>query len=372
MKKNAALRNSAESGFSLVEMIVAMIVFMIIVGTIYGMLQIGLIDRNRSSRRSDVLKNARAAMHLISRDALNAGLSYNKSGAIVPDNFISTRLGLPADTNEERDVLTSVLGGNNLFFNILNPDTNARTDLLAFAYRDTDFNGGNTISLSNADAAAGAPATTRLQTPSNEARNVRGFDLYLVESNSSQVAVMVTGRPSSSSIDIAPGDPLGINQAYNGTGNNGSILMRCTATITENCTTYTTTGTSTTTVASVKRFFWVSYKVNSDGTLIRTTFGNNAGAPAAEQIQEMPVAYNIENFQVVYVLEDGSTTENPAAGADGIAGTADDTPASFNLVRQITVTITVQATERDEQLGEPERITLTGNFSTRNLEYDAG
>ena len=44
---------------------------MIIVGTIYGLLQIGLIDRNRASRRSDVLKNARAAMHLISRDALN-------------------------------------------------------------------------------------------------------------------------------------------------------------------------------------------------------------------------------------------------------------------------------------------------------------
>src|SRR5687768_15656893 len=136
MKKISSRRGIAESGFSLIEMIVSMIVFMIIIGTIYGLLQIGLIDRNRASRRSDVLKNARAAMHLISRDALNAGLSYNKSGAIVPDDFISTRLGLPVDADTERDVLTSVLGGNNLFFNILNTDTNVRTDLLAFAYRD--------------------------------------------------------------------------------------------------------------------------------------------------------------------------------------------------------------------------------------------
>ncbi len=348
MKNISSRRRSTESGFSIVEMIVAMIVFMMIVGTIYGLLQVGLIDRNRSSRRSDVLKNARAAMHLISRDALNAGLSYNKSGAIVPDDFISTRLGIPADTNTERDVLTSVIGGNNLFFNILNPDTNARTDLLAFAYRDSDFNGGNVISLNNASGVTGLPQTVRLQSAANEARNVKGYDLYLVESDSSQVAVMATGRPSLSAIDIAPGDPLGINQPLNGTGTGVSLLQKCTALITENCTTY---------VASVKRFFWVSYKVRSDGTLTRTTFGNNSGAPAAEQIQEMPVAYNIENFQVTYVLEDGSTTENPA---------------DFNFVRQVTVTITVQATERDEQLGEPESITLTGTFSTRNLEYDAG
>lgn len=363
MKNFTKKRAFAENGFSLVEMIVAMVVFMVIVGTVYGLLQIGLIDRNRASRRSDVLKNARAAMHLISRDALNAGLSYNKSGAIVPDDFISTRLGIPADTDTERDVLTSVIGGNNLFFNILSPDINARTDLIAFAYRDTDFNGGNVISLNNATTVSGQPATVRLQSAPNEARNAKSYDLYLVESDSSQVAVMATGLPSSSAIDIAPGDPLGINQPLNGSGTNVSLLRKCTAVITENCTTY---------VASVKRFFLIAYRVRSDGTLVRITFGNNTGAGAAEQIQEQPVAYNIEDFQILYVLEDGSTTENPSAGADGIAGTADDQPSNFNLVRQINVTIKVQATEADEQLGEPESITLNGTFSTRNLEYDAG
>lgn len=363
MKKNLKSGFSEDSGFSLVEMIVAMVIFMIIVGTIYGLLQIGLIDRNRASRRSDVLKNARAAMHLISRDALNAGLSYNKSGAIVPDDFISTRLGLPVDADADRDVLTSVIGGNDLFFNILNRDPNVRTDLIAFAYRDTDFNGGNVISLTNATNVSGAPSTVRLQSAPSEARNAKGYDLYLVESDSSQVAVMATGLPSSSAIDIAPGDPLGINQPLDGTGAGASLLQKCSATVTENCTTY---------VASVKRFFWVAYRVKSDGTLVRMTFGNNTGLPASEQIQEMPVAYNIEDFQVLYVLEDGSTTQNPIAGADGIAGTADDRPSDFNLVRQITVTIRVQATERDEQLGVPETITLNGTFSTRNLEYDAG
>ncbi|MBS1792427.1 MAG: prepilin-type N-terminal cleavage/methylation domain-containing protein [Acidobacteria bacterium] len=363
MRHHEKTNQSNQAGFSIVEMIVAMVVFMIIVGTIYGLLQIGLIDRNRASRRSDVLKNARAAMHLIGRDALNAGLSYNKSGAVVPDGFISARLGITTYADGERDVLTSIVGGNDLFYDILNTDPNSRTDLISFSYRDSDFNGGNVISLNNATTVGGAPTTVRLQTAPNDARNAKGYDLYLVESDSSQVAVMATGLPSQSAIDIAPGDPLAINQPLGGSGITGSLLQKCTAVITENCTTY---------VASVKRFFWVAYRVKADGTLVRIVFGNNTGAGPAQQIQELPVAYNIEDFQVRYILEDGSATDDPAAGPDAVAGTADDTPQNFNLVRQITVTIRVQATESDEQLGRPESITLIGTFSTRNLEYDAG
>jgi type II secretory pathway pseudopilin PulG len=367
MKKISKPQNVSERGFSVVEMIVAMVVFMIVIGTIYGLLQVGLIDRNRASRRSDVLKNARAAMHLIGRDALNAGLSYNKNGAVVPDGFITARLGIPTYPNNERDILTSVVGGNNLSIDILNPDSTARTDIISFSYRDTDFNTGNTITLNSASAPGGAPATARLQTNPNDARNAKVYDLYLVESASSQVAVMATAT-TSNSIDIATGDPLALNQPFNGSGISSSLLKACTVTITDNCTTYN----GTTNVAAVKKFFWVAYKVKSDGTLVRQTFGNNTSGGSVAQIQELPVAYNIEDFQIRYVLEDGTATDNPAAGPDLLAGTADDIPSNFNLVRQITVTIKVQATENDEQTKKPESITLSGTFSTRNLEYDAG
>jgi hypothetical protein len=273
-------------------------------------------------------------------------------------------LGIPVFDDGQRDVLTSVIGGNNVFPNSLSNNPNARTDLVSFAYRDTFFNGANVISLTGALPVVGLPEVVRLQTPPNEARNAKPFDLYLVESDSSQVAVMATGRPTLSQIDIAPGDPLGINQPLNGSGINVSLLRTCAPPlITENCTTY---------VASVKRFFWVAYKVKSDGTLVRIVFGNNNSGTATEQIQEFPIAYNVEDFQVSYVMEDGTVTDNPSAGADGIAGTADDNYMLFNLVRQVNVTIRVQATENDEQLGRPQSITLNGTFSTRNLEYDAG
>src|SRR3982751_3411506 len=88
-----------QSGFSLLELLIAMVIFMIVTGSIYGLLSLGRYDRNRSSRRTDVLKNARVAVHMIGRDVLNAGLGYHRRGAMAPDNFNSSKLGVTADVD---------------------------------------------------------------------------------------------------------------------------------------------------------------------------------------------------------------------------------------------------------------------------------
>lgn len=364
MKENFAKNsNTAQQGFSLLEMMVAVTIFLIVTGSVFGLLQIGRVDRNRSSRRSDMLKNARTAIHLIGRDVLNAGMSFHQRGAIVPDNFLSTRLGVPVDADTSRDILTSVVAGNNLFTNALNPDTTVRTDLISFSYRDMGFNTGNIVSLTGVSAPGGSPQIARLATQNGQAAAASQYDLYLVESDSSQVAVMASTIPGTSQIDIAPGDPLAVNQPFNGIGVNGSLLKKCTAIVTTDCTTY---------LASVKKFSWVAYKVKDDGTLVRMIFGNNTGQPSGEQIREQPLAYNVQNLQFKYVLADGTVTENPSAGTDGIVGTADDDAEDFNLIRQVTIMLQVQSTEVDEQTRQPAVITLNATFSLRNMEYDAG
>jgi prepilin-type N-terminal cleavage/methylation domain-containing protein len=366
--KNQNTRASErQKGFTLLEMIVAITLFLIITGAVYGLLQIGRIDRNRSSRRSDMLKNARTAIHLIGRDALNAGMSFHQRGAVVPDNLLSTRLEIPIDADSTRDILTSVVAGNNLFVNNLNTDTSVRTDLVSFCFREMTFNNGDTIPLTGVSAPTGAAQTARLATSTGLAVNAKLYDLYMVESNSSQVAVIATAVPSTSAIDISPGDPLGLNQPLNGTGGNASLLRKCTVTVIADCTTY-----ASNLVTSVKKFNWVAYKVKPDGTLVRMIFGNNTGRPSDEQIREQPLAYNVQDFQLKYVLADGTVTDNPSAGADGVVGTADDDAEDFNLIRQITVTLQVQSTEVDEQTRKPAVITLNATFSLRNMEYDAG
>lgn len=368
LNRKFTVDKKSELGFSMIEVVVAMVLFLIVTGSVFGLLRVGRFDRNRSSDRADIMKNARAAIHLIGADALNAGLGYHRTGAIVPNNFISTQLGVPTDPTVDRDTLTAVIAGNNIFTNNIQEDPTVKTDTVAFAYRDLDFNpgtslnSGQTISLVGATGVSGG-ATARVQTATGQAAAINNYDLYLIESDSSQVAVMANSKVDSSNVDFAPGDPLGLNQAFNGSGSNGSLLKKCTALVTTNCTTY---------LASLKRFFWVSFKVKADGTLVRTIFGNNTGQTASQQIREQPLAYNVKNMQITYVLRDGTVSDNPSAGADKIAGNADDVVNNLNLIRQMTVTLQVASTELDEQTKKPIIVTVSGTFALRNLEYDAG
>jgi len=119
----------SEAGIGMLEVLIAAVLFLVISGAIFGLLQVARIDRNRASRRSDTLKNARAAMHLIGRDALNAGLSFHKDGGFAPDDFLTTRLGLSQDNNTDRDRMTSIIAGNNVFTNNLQTGT---TDEISF------------------------------------------------------------------------------------------------------------------------------------------------------------------------------------------------------------------------------------------------
>lgn len=353
------------AGFSLLEIMVAMVIFLIVTGAIFGLLQVGRVDKSRSSTRTDMLKNARVAVHLIGRDALNAGLGFHRIGGIVPDDFISTRFGNPVDLDNNKDLLPSIIGGNNRFSNGLITNATDKTDTMVFAFRDVDFNNGDSIELLSVSNPTGDPATPRVKTKlANGAANTSNFDLYLLESTTSQIAVMATATNKTNEIDFKAGDPLGLNLPLNGTGKNSSLLRACATADDENCTTYS--------FASLKRFYLVSYKIKDDGTLVRITYGNNRDKPANEQIVEQPLAYNVQNLQVKYLLENGTVTENPAAGNDGIAGTSDDDPRQFNQVRQITINLIVLSTEIDEMTRKPEEVTLTATFSTRNLEYDAG
>lgn len=358
-------KRPSSAGFSLIEVMVAMVIFLIVTGAIFGLLQAGRVDKSRSSTRTDMLKNARVAIHLIGRDALNAGLGFHKVGGIVPDDFLSTRFGTPVDSDEKKDLLTSIVGGNNLLTNRFLTNTTDKTDLMVFAFRDVDFNNSDAIELASVSTPSGDPTTPRVKTKlTNGAANTSPFDLYLLESTTSQIAVMATATNKTNEIDFKPGDPLGLNLAMNGTGKNSSLLRACATASDENCTTYS--------FASLKRFFLVSYKIKDDGTLVRISYGNNRDKLAGEQIVEQPLAYNVQNMQLKYVLEDGTVTENPAAGPDGILGNSDDDPKRFNLVRQITITIKVLSTEIDEMTQRPEAVTLSATYSTRNLEYDAG
>ncbi len=111
----------------------------------------------------------------------------------------------------------------------------------------------------------------------------------------------------------------------------------------------------------------VTYFVTADGILTRREFANIQ--PTVAFVDE-PLVYGVENFQIKYVMDDGTLVDNPSAGPNGIAGDGDDDQSDLSAVRQIRFTVYARTTERNAQ-GQAVRVSMTSTFSTRNLGYDA-
>ena len=201
-----------------------------------------------------------------------------------------------------------------------------------------------------------------LSTAANAAANANQFDLYFISEGSRTAMALITNKVDNSTLRVEIGDPLGINSPANGNADSINRLRRCPVPqpvpAVTNCMNFT--GTTT---ATAKKIFWISYGVTNDGTLVRTTYGNNTGATAANQIQSQPIAYNIQNFQIRYLMRDGTTTDDPSVGGT-IQG-------AMNNVVQIEVKISSRVTVQENGVNIQKTVDLKSTFSTKNLNYDA-
>lgn len=353
--EHLAKNKNHQAGFSLLEMIIAITVFLIVMSAVYGLLQIGIISRNTINSRSETITNARAAVNSVGKDVVNAGLGFTRVGGIVPDDFVSQYLNIPNDNGPERDLLTAIIAGNNVRESDLSVN-GIKNDVIAFGFRDLQFNGGSSITVSDAPIASILNNSVVLKTPPGGCANCNQYDLFLVEStDGKQAVVMATAIPDTNTIVLGQDDPLNLNQAVIENSNNRSILTKCILGNTVNCINYSTGVT-------VKKVYWISFSVEADGTLVRTTYGNNTGAPASEQIQKHPIANGVQNFQVRYLMQDGTITEDPSQNGDF--------PMKMNEVVQVEITLTIQSANGEVGIVNTELINVTSTFSTRNLRYD--
>lgn len=343
-----------QSGFSLIELIISITVFLIITASIYGLLRIGLLSRNSLNNRSETITNARSAVNSVGKDIVNAGLGFSRVGGIVPDGFTNDHLDLQDDNGSERDLLTGIIAGNNIEKSDLSIK-GQKNDVVAFASRDLQFNGGNPLIIIDAPIASITNNSNVLKTATGGCANCKPFDLYLVESkDGKQAVVMATAVPDTNSIVLGIDDPLDINQEVVAGTDDRSILTKCVLGNTTNCIDYSSGVTA-------KKIFWVSYSVDPDGTLVRTSYGNNTGEPASKQIQKQPLAYGVQNFQVRYLMQDGTISDDPSEG--------NKYPMKMNEVVQVEIKATIKANNDEGSITQTEVINVTSTFSTRNLKY---
>lgn len=340
MKTKAAAQ--AENGFTLLELVISMIIFLIAIAAIFGAMRIASMQKSTAGNRTDQMRSARIALEYIRRDTLNAGLGYHRFGGNVPDGFGVGLFGFPHDADSNRDWLVSIFGGSDLTDNTLNPGV--KMDFIGFVSRDQTFNGGNLVNYTSTNKTGNAVYVT---TPTGGAAGCVVNDLYLIESDSgtTQVIGAATAVEDNNKITLAVSDPLGVNQSATATGENQSLLM-------------TTSGSGT-----IKKINLITYSVTSDGTLVRKSFGNRG--TDASQIEPRELVYGVRDFQIKYFMEDGTTVENPSSNNSGR-----ENQFKMNSVVQVQISISIMPVGKDGQQNPQTPVTIKEFISTRNLRYE--
>lgn len=331
----------AQSGFTLLELLVSIAIFVIVLISIYSLLEVGRSGRFSTLQRVESLQNVRIALNTLSREALNAGVGYENIGAMIPDDRLSGLLGLPADSDTDPDRLTPIVAQNNV------DSVNGRpTDRITLAFQDDSLNDGQSIPI---DRIASSGAFIRIASPFDNSPFRIGDVLTIIGSGSA--LGVLTNKAGTRGLVFSNSDPLGINRP----GANSPILKAFdSSTPASDC---GQPGCSQVN-GSIKRLNWVTYFVRDEdgpgpgtGTLIRRLYGGNGGWV------DMPLAFGIEDFQITYVLENGAVVDAP-------------TREQMGDIRQIRVTVTVRSPEINPRTNQPYRTTMTTSVSTRNLGYE--
>jgi Tfp pilus assembly protein PilW len=346
LKKNKA-KNKFQKGVSIIELLLSMSIFLIGIAAIYGVTRLATIQKNTVNSRTDQMRSARIALEYIRRDALNAGYGYHRTGGNIPDNAGNGLFGLASDADTNRDLLTSVIAGNEINTNALN--FTGKTDVVAFISRDPTFNNGALITYTGAVASGNA---VNVSTAAGDCTNCNLYDLYLLESSSgtTQIIGMVSSKLSNSSIQFGQGvnDPFNLNQSATATGNNQSLLI------------------TTPNGGTIKRVNMISYSVTNAGVLVRKKYGNQTGLAVAAQIDTRELVYGVSDFQIKYYMEDGTTIDDPSNGNNDRAN-----QIKMNSVVQIQISITLASDSTDSQPKVTTPIVIKEFISTKNLRYEA-
>ena len=328
-----------DQGFTILELIISMVIFTIVTGAVFGVLQIARKTRSVVTQSTGLNKTVRLALNLMGRDTYNAGYGYPLLPAIVviPDNRITTLLNIPNDADTVRDTVPPIIASNDLTANTFNQTAGTTTDQISFLFKDSTFNlvGAAPDQVSQPLNVFGATTGTGFSqivpvAGSNLACRVN--DLYLISGSNGSTIALATSLISPDKIRFANSDILGINLA----GSVDSVE-------------------GITTPASIQRVKMITYLVTTDGILMRREYANAPPVTPAVAFVDEPLVYGVEAFQITYVMDDGTTASNPS---------------NLAAVRQVRYTIGVRSTELDSS-GRPFKVQMTSTFGTRNLGYDA-
>ncbi len=108
-------RVGAESGFSIIELSIAMTVTLVLMGIASTLLAASFKVRNRENTRSSALADTQRALNMMSRDIANAGYGLSSNGIVTGGDSDATQIRVRSDldlsgsTNEVNEDVKYIL-----------------------------------------------------------------------------------------------------------------------------------------------------------------------------------------------------------------------------------------------------------------------
>lgn len=343
----STVQRKKQEGFSLLELMVAMVVMLIVMGAIFSQSASVLQASNTTYEMTDAQQNLRTAQEFINRDLVSTGDGLRGVNNIrLPlgfvQNYITTQpvinpadpnfITLPIVTSNDDVAGTTVVTGAVPAATVL-----AGTDRITILMIDSAF---APISLPSTgiDATGSNVVLTSQQFTDN---NFQIGSIYFVNSEYGSTFGAITGFAgvggASPNLVFANGDPYGMNL----TGNGGSIRF------------VSRGATNQPVPTSLMRMHMVQYFINANRVLCRRVFGSITPNGFTDGI----IAENVTNLQVRYYL---NGTAQPVTQL----ATAQDQVA----VREVEISVTAQ-TAHDVVNGTKQSISATTSTSVRNLQF---
>ncbi|MFN2491336.1 MAG: type II secretion system protein J [Pyrinomonadaceae bacterium] len=134
----AHLKPSKQSGFSLVELFIAMTITLVIMAIASSLLASSFKVRDRENRRSSAVADAQRALNMMSREIANAGYGLSTNGIVTGDSGLASirvrsDLDLSGATDADKEDIKYILvnDANGRFIVRLNLQPTQTTGLIA-------------------------------------------------------------------------------------------------------------------------------------------------------------------------------------------------------------------------------------------------
>src|ERR1051325_1548566 len=102
-KTNSKISRNVESGFSLIELLIAMTITLAVMVAASTLLASSLRTRTRENLRSQALAAAQRSLSMMSREIGNAGYGLTDNGVIAADSS-ATSIRVRANLNNDSDL----------------------------------------------------------------------------------------------------------------------------------------------------------------------------------------------------------------------------------------------------------------------------